>query len=219
MRYKLVMVDKEELHTGEKEEAGEHHLTPDDAESVTAQHLMKHPHYYTDLEKAGLNESIENIKAAAMKFLQPIAKNAQAKEEAKKISGMIPKMNPTSIKDGSLNKVVRFGAYSIAAGLAYAAWAQRNNPQEALQLLKTAKEITNLALKNSKIGGTLKHAAPEIGQAALDVAADAFLEEEIKTGPHFPFSDKKVVGKGRLGRKMKHPSTTVGSSLPVSGPR
>lgn len=98
MRYKLVLVDREEQNTGEKEEAGEHHLTPDDAESVAAQHLTKHPHYYTDLEKAGLNEKIE-------------------------------------------------------------------------------------------------------------------------TGPHFPFSDKKVVGKGRLGRKMKHPSTTVGSSLPVSGPR
>jgi DNA phosphorothioation-dependent restriction protein DptG len=217
MRYKLVVVDRKELKAGEKEEAGEHHLSPDDAESVTAQHLTKHPNYYSDLEKVGLNESLNAIKTAAANFIKPILNNQKAKEEARKISNKIAQIGFSSINLNALGKTSKFGAYSLSAGLAYAAWAQRNNPQEAMQLLKTAKEVASLALKSKE--GNSTQSVPELGQTVLDIAGDTFLKEEIKTGQHFPFSDKKVVGKGRLGRKMKHPSTTVGSSLPVSGPR
>lgn len=219
MIYKLVLVDKQELHAGEKEEAGEHHLTSDDAESVSAQHLDKHSHYYSDLEKAGLNESLESIKSAALSLIKPIEKNEEAKAEAKRLSSMLSKTTPTLSSIKSLSKGAKFGIYSISAGLAYAAWAQRDNPYEAMQLLKTAKEIATMAMRNRQGGASLSQAVPDMAQGALEIAKDAFLGEEIETGPHFPFSDKKVVGKGRLGRKMKHPSTTVGSSLPVSGPR
>ena len=62
MRYKLVLVQKSELQKGERDEAGEHFMPPDEAETTAAQHLEKHPWYYTDLEKAGLGEAIDTGK-------------------------------------------------------------------------------------------------------------------------------------------------------------
>lgn len=59
--YKLVVVDREELAKGEREEGEEHGFTPDVAHKTALDHLTKKdPHYYSKIAQYGLEEEPMN---------------------------------------------------------------------------------------------------------------------------------------------------------------
>ena len=59
---RFVLVDKKELHKGEREEAGEHGFSPEVAHDTAMDHLSKtDPHYYSRLQSLGLEEEGETL--------------------------------------------------------------------------------------------------------------------------------------------------------------
>lgn len=60
--YRFVLVDKQELRKGEREEAEEHGFSPDVAHDTALDHISKKdPHYYSRLQALGLEEEGEML--------------------------------------------------------------------------------------------------------------------------------------------------------------
>ena len=64
---KFALVDKNELAAGEHEEAGEHNMSPEEAEKTALQHLTKkNPHYYSIAKSVGLEEESYELNESAL---------------------------------------------------------------------------------------------------------------------------------------------------------
>lgn len=62
MPYRFILIDKNELHKGEREEEEEHGFTPDVAHKTALDHISKKdPHYYSRLQALGLEEEGETL--------------------------------------------------------------------------------------------------------------------------------------------------------------
>lgn len=53
---KLILVDKHELELGIEKESSEHGMSPEEARKTAIDHLKERPDYYSQAEKAGLEE-------------------------------------------------------------------------------------------------------------------------------------------------------------------
>lgn len=110
---KLVIIDKSELRSGEKEEAEEHGFDPQTAHQVAIDHLTKKdPHYYTKAQAAGLEdeEKLEEAKAPKKaKYKVGFNKKPGKKKQPKNRAGPqgIPtgKKFPFTQKSGRLWKI------------------------------------------------------------------------------------------------------------------
>jgi hypothetical protein len=77
--YKIYLIDKSELKKGEHEEETEHGFSPDVAIRTAKDHLeKKDPHYYTKLDKLGLEEEqLEEYKSGFGSGKMGSSKDAQ----------------------------------------------------------------------------------------------------------------------------------------------
>ena len=77
---KFVLVDKNELASGEREESEEHNMSQEDAERTALQHLTKkNPHYYSIAASVGLEEeSLELNEQALLEYKKGFDQHPQA---------------------------------------------------------------------------------------------------------------------------------------------
>ena len=105
MPYKLVFIDKAEIKKGEGEEAEEHGFPPEVAHSTALDHLSKkNPHYYSILQKLGLEETVrEELKEWTDSIFTSDkvgGRMGRIKKQLKKLKGWATVVGDTGLPSG-----------------------------------------------------------------------------------------------------------------------